>query len=344
MALDYSKLTDDELEAIANDDYSRLSNRTLRAISNDPSAKQTTAVSAEPTVDEIAMGATSPAITGAAYAAPMNVNAGAVKQALSPMAGAIPKTLGVYTSNPLAAVADLGAVSMGLPPPVASVQGGKSLFELPGAISETASKISQTTSQGMPGPGGRPMSIDPYQGLRDSLRQAGAADIYDDVMRAGYAKGGNNAVLSGLQSNPKFQQLLVSNPEVAAAFEAYGGAVPSKMAQVGRVLGPVARGAARVAGPAGMAYNLYEAGQVADQTQLGQRLAQGQGQSAEQAFRGGLGMSYQGPQLSPQEAQNVLSSGSQRDIQYFGGQDKLSEMIRKKAAEKVLGPVAPGSF
>ena len=36
MALDYSKLTTAELEAIANDDFSKLSNRTLRLISNEP--------------------------------------------------------------------------------------------------------------------------------------------------------------------------------------------------------------------------------------------------------------------------------------------------------------------
>ena len=47
MALDYSKLSDEELEAIANDDYSKLSDKTLQAISNDPGAKQ--APAAEPT-------------------------------------------------------------------------------------------------------------------------------------------------------------------------------------------------------------------------------------------------------------------------------------------------------
>jgi hypothetical protein len=36
MALDYSKLTTAELEAIANDDFTKLSNRTLRALSNEP--------------------------------------------------------------------------------------------------------------------------------------------------------------------------------------------------------------------------------------------------------------------------------------------------------------------
>lgn len=40
MALDYSKLTDEELEAIANDDYSKLSDRTLRQLSRDPAAQQ----------------------------------------------------------------------------------------------------------------------------------------------------------------------------------------------------------------------------------------------------------------------------------------------------------------
>jgi hypothetical protein len=40
MALDYSKLTDEELDAIARDDYSKLSDKTLRAISSDSAAKK----------------------------------------------------------------------------------------------------------------------------------------------------------------------------------------------------------------------------------------------------------------------------------------------------------------
>lgn len=40
MALDYSKLTDEELEAIANDDYSKLSDKTLRQLSRDPAAQE----------------------------------------------------------------------------------------------------------------------------------------------------------------------------------------------------------------------------------------------------------------------------------------------------------------
>ena len=95
------------------------------------------------------------------------------------------------------------------------------------------------------------------------------------------------------------------------------------------------RGAARVAGPVGMGMNMYDAGQMARETQLGERLAQGQGQQAEQAFRQGPVQSYQGPQLAPQEAQNVMQNASPRDRQYFN--DQLTMAIRLKAAKKVLG-------
>ena len=79
-----------------------------------------------------------------------------------------------------------------------------------------------------------------------------------------------------------------------------------------------------------MAMSLNDAGQMARETDLGSRLGQGQGQRAEQAFRN-MNTQYGAP-ISPQEEQNVMASGSQRDIQ---------ALIRKKAAERVLGPVAP---
>jgi hypothetical protein len=85
--------------------------------------------------------------------------------------------------------------------------------------------------------------------------------------------------------------------------------------------------------------DIYDASQYAHESNLGPRLAQGQGRQAQQAFRG-RNQTY-GP-IAPDQAQAVMQSGSERDIAAFGGRDKLSEMIRLKAAEKVLGPVAPG--
>jgi hypothetical protein len=115
------------------------------------------------------------------------------------------------------------------------------------------------------------------------------------------------------------------------------------MQQVGKVVGPAVRGLARVAGPAGLAYDAYQAQQFAEESQLGPRLAQGEGAIAPNAFRSmnvpyGSGFT---DTMSPDQASAVLESGSERDITAFGGRDRLRELIRLKAAEKVLGPVAP---
>lgn len=95
------------------------------------------------------------------------------------------------------------------------------------------------------------------------------------------------------------------------------------------VAAPVLNTAARVAGPAGLAYNMYEAGQMARDTQLGERLAAGQGRAAQQSFRNmnvpyGAGFNQT---VSQKQAQDILASQSARDIQAFGG----TEFLRKKA-------------
>ena len=153
-----------------------------------------------------------------------------------------------------------------------------------------------------------------------------------------YQKGGGNNAVKAFLASPEAAQYM-KDPRFAAAAESYMGKVPGMGAQAMRVAGPILRGAARVAGPAGLAMNAYEAQQFANQAELGPRLAQGQGRNAQQAFRN-MNQAY-GP-VAPDQAQAVLESGSARDIAAFGGRDKLSQMIRLKAAEKVLGPIAPG--
>jgi hypothetical protein len=48
-----------------------------------------------------------------------------------------------------------------------------------------------------------------------------------------------------------------------------------------------------------------------------------------------------GYQPTAQEAENLLASGAARDIQAFGGEDRLRRLIREEAAKRVVGPVAP---
>lgn len=101
------------------------------------------------------------------------------------------------------------------------------------------------------------------------------------------------------------------------------------MSKVMQMAAPALNTAARVAGPAGLAYNAYEAGNMARETQLGERLAAGQGRAAPQAFRQmnpqyGSGFNQS---ITADQARSILSSGNARDIQAFGGMDAL----RKRA-------------
>lgn len=243
-------------------------------------------------------------------------------------------------------VADATMVAHGIPPLAGGYGAAENLAKrydaAKGAVSEASKGLSQSPIVTSPTTGAQyPATVPEYYKMQNALRStapeigAKLSDLYNN-------KGGSNAVAAWLKSEEAAPYM--KNPAFREAAEGYMSKVPGVMSQVGKVAGPLLRGAAKVAGPAGVAMNLYDAGQMARQTQLGERLGQGQGQFAEQAFRAGPVQSYQGPQLQPQEAQNVLKSGSPRDIKYFGGPDQLSEMIRKKAAEKVMGPVAPGSF
>jgi hypothetical protein len=101
------------------------------------------------------------------------------------------------------------------------------------------------------------------------------------------------------------------------------------MSKVMQLAAPALKTAARVAGPAGLAYNAYEAANFAQDAQLGNRLAAGQGAAAQQAFRQanvpyGAGFNNN---ITAQQAQSILASQSARDIEAFGG----TEFLRKRA-------------
>jgi hypothetical protein len=67
----------------------------------------------------------------------------------------------------------------------------------------------------------------------------------------------------------------------------------------------------------------YDAGQLARETDLGGRLAAGQGQRAQQASNNMLNRNVSGYTPSAQEARNLLDSGDERTINMYGGRLKL---------------------
>lgn len=246
-------------------------------------------------------------------------------------------TADIYKARPIVAplIDAIGLGTVGVPP-IATGQQALGAYEKYNAIKQGAKAAGQVASQGAPvemlNAAGelitRPETVKPYFEMKKATTPAFAQKI-TEAYGAQTGGGGNNAVRALLNS-PEGVAMRYTNPQFAAAAQAYLNTVPTYTQQAMKVVAPLAKGALKVAGPVGTAYNVYEAGQLARETQLGEKLAGGQGQRAEQAFRN-MNTQYGRP-ISPQEEQNVMAYGSQRDIQ---------ALIRRKAAQRVLGPIAP---
>jgi hypothetical protein len=261
-----------------------------------------------------------------------------------------------YAKAPIKGVVDAAAAYMMFPPPFATAESVSSLYDKYKAakqgvqmgqqILSASDRIPVLNAQGQPvvdaagNPVTKPASRDAFRAMQDIGGPELKAKL-SNLWGKNTGGAGNAAIQSWLKSEEAAQYL--KNPAFREAADEFLGKVPSAMQQVGKVVGPLARGAGRVLGPAGLALNAYDAQQYAEASKLGERLAQGQGQQAPQAFRN-MNVPYgQGftNTMTPDQAQAVLESGNERDITAFGGRDKLSELIRLKAASKVLGPVAP---
>jgi hypothetical protein len=144
------------------------------------------------------------------------------------------------------------------------------------------------------------------------------------------------------QNTPPTPAQISSNPMLSemaarqAAIETESMANRSMMQKIAaskvvQMATPVLNTVGRVAGPAGMAMNLYQAGQMVHDAQLGERLAQGQGQDAERSFRQ-MNVQYGDAfrnTVTAQQARDILASGSTRDIAAFGG----AAFLRQRAGQ-----------
>ena len=258
---------------------------------------------------------------------------------------ALKKTAQIYKAMPIVAPAiDVAGTALFGAPPIAMSQQAMGAYEKYGAIKEGAKAVSQQLSQGAPkellNAAGeltvKPETMKTYSAMQNTLR--GADPTFSKAITDAYGLktggGGNNAVRT-LLTSAEGQAKMAANPAFAQAAQEYLRTVPTYGQQAMKVVSPFIKGALKVAGPAATALNVYDAGQLARETELGSRLQQGQGQQAEAAFRN-LNTKY-GNAMTPQQAQNVMDSGSQRDIEAFGGSDKLKQLIRQKAAQRVIG-------
>jgi hypothetical protein len=214
-----------------------------------------------------------------------------VGRVMAPYATAGSKLMTQYANNPITKLApDLIAAAHGVPPPFATSAGI--------GATQGAYNVARQTAASNKIPG--PVSPTPQQ-------------IASNPMLAEMAARQAAADAENLANRSMIQKIAMSKV----------------MQTTGKAVAPILNTAARVAGPAGLAYNAYEAGNMARDTQLGERLAQGQGGAAQQAFRkmnipAGAGFNQM---ISQQQAQNIVASRSARDIQAFGGE----EFLRRKA-------------
>mgnify|MGYP003643562986 CR=1 FL=1 len=333
MALDYSKLSDEELEAISKNDYSKLSDTTLNAIANEPTTPEKTATAGD-VVQQAAQSMAPAAMYGATGLPELAKTAAAAAQ---PMLGVGKGVLQSYAKNPAGMVADAVLLHGGVPPLFGGVKTAEGLYNTYKGAKEGANIIGQELSQGAAATTpvkGLPTTetIKPFGEMRTA---AGANSELGMKLKNLYDTGGGNNAVKSFLASAEGQAAQAANPQFAQSAQKYLQAVPGIGTQAMKVLGPLAKGAMKVAGPAGMALNVYDAGQMARETELGSRLQQGQGQQAESAFRN-MNTQYAGP-ISPEEAQNVLSSGSARDIKAFGGRDRLNLAVRMQAAKRIIG-------
>jgi hypothetical protein len=107
----------------------------------------------------------------------------------------------------------------------------------------------------------------------------------------------------------------------------------SRASQLANRYAPVLRAGAttagRMAGPAGMAYGVYES--APELAAAGGRLNTGQAQTAmRQARQAPMNMPTPAP-LTATEAKNLLDSGDERTINIYGGRAKLMSIIQPNA-------------
>ena len=222
-----------------------------------------------------------------------------------------------YFSHPVANLGiDLASHALGSPvPPMATAA------TLP-YIKSVGEKYKQAMNYA------RDISPAAEQAIKDNF------NYLDTMATPGEMRTIKSQIHTGNLSKFTVPERLAGTPEATAFEQAVRSAAPSFGSKLATTLAPIARTAARVAGPAGMAYNLYQGGEMARQTQLGQRLAEGQSQIAPQSAQNmQLNTNTSGYRPTAQEAANLLQSGDQRTQAIYGGVQRLQQLKQQQDAQ-----------
>jgi hypothetical protein len=289
------------------------------------------------------LGAVAPAVTGAAYGAETglpqlakNVGENVARPAMN--------AAGSYLKNPMNVLTDVALTHMGVPP----VAAAKKLYDTYHGVSKAVNGLNDALSQ-------QPQVIkNAFTTLGDKLGTEGQTAftaLYDKNVKA---MGDSSKAVQQTIQEFQLPEYLANNAKATQALqELKQGYKPiTTMGKVGAVAGPLLRGAGRVLGPAGMAMNLYDAANFAQEADLGGRLARGEGKLAPQAFRSLLNQNVSGYQPTPDEMRNLLASGDQRMIQMYtqaaqaqkAQQEDVQRQRQLKNMRQNVNPNLPNAF
>lgn len=274
----------------------------------------------EPTSETLAL-VGAPATTAFGFGGNVINPTAVYQQGVKPFVQAGTQTLGKYIQSPVKAGIDVTAMMLGSPvPPV----GAMSMYDTMRKTAEAGKTVFNNINQAL---SYLPKGIDVEAAtFLNGLSPEDQGRLLKDINTKGLDKA--------------FKEF--SAPEYLdktgrEALKATQSGFPSTMTKVGRAIAPVARTAARVAGPVGTAMQVAEAMPYMEQSQIGQRTKTGE---VGQLMRGSRNMMLNQPTaqpLSPVEAENLLGSGNRRMMDIYGGEEALRMAVRRKAAQKVLG-------
>lgn len=280
--------------------------------------------SGEPPAPQTAMAAETPGAAPAfVVSGPTGINPQAIRQATQPLIDIIPRTYQQYMAPGGAVKAGLDLLGVGTVgvPPVAAIETARAVAALPGAVRQ-AGQVAVDLASSVP-----EALRAPWMSAADKLRPEDfrrLAQLAQDQGVAGWKSFDIPDYLDDASRNT-IRQIQAS--------------VPSGMQALARMAGPALRGAAKVAGPAGLAYDIYQAQPY--MAQGGQELQSG---AAAERMRAARRSQLNAPTPAPlttQEAQNLYESGDQRLMDIYRQDQELASLIRRRAAEKVLAPMAP---
>ena len=256
----------------------------------------------------------------------------AAKNIGAPIVDAGKAALGAYKAAPWKIAADLATTStIGLPV-FGAAGAAENIMDKVKAAQTAAGEASKFVSQTTPIVDPTTGRITQYPGV-DAYRQMWNSLPADDAARlsAVYDKGGGPNGVKAFIKSAEGKALMEANPVFREAAAKYVSEVPGLLTQAGRAAAPVARTALRALGPAGLAYDVYEAMPYLEKA--GPELTSGAAQNRMiQAQNMMVNRPTPAP-LNPEEAANLLASGDQRTIEIYGGAQRLAQAAAARAPQ-----------